>query len=44
MDLITVGVIVGTVLIWGGLIMFFLSLRKERSIKFKSSKKKSKQT
>jgi hypothetical protein len=40
-DIILIGVVAGTLLVWGGLILFFFGVRKDKKTKFKKEKSKS---
>ena len=39
-DIIVIGVVAGTILLWGGAVVFFFGVRKERNTKFKKTKSK----
>lgn len=41
-DIIVIGVVVGTILLWGGAVVFFIGVRKEKNTKFKKAYLKAK--
>jgi len=41
-DIIVVGVVLGTILLWGGAVVFFFGVRKDKKNKFKDGYKKAK--
>jgi hypothetical protein len=39
-DIIVIGVIIGTILLWGGVALFYLGVRSDKNKKVKKDKKK----